>query len=769
MRRILAVILSLALMLSICAGGGIMLQADDVDTASMQLAFEWTAPQKDSVAAGWTWTGSFLDETQNREFLSAMGLPNAYLEIEGNSTCTEYDATVQFFINGGSACQISGSYRGEFKCGVAVSQALQDAQKELPVTEVVFQFMIWEHEKNHLEDGEEVADKNFYLNGLRIYIPKDTVAFEWTSSEKNTVEAGWTGTNFLNERRQDFLVALSLPDAYLEIEGNSTCSEYASSVQFFLNENYDAGAYQISGEYRGEFKCGTPISAALAAKGEQLPITEITFQFMIWEHEKKHLENGAEVPDGKFYINALRVYAPSSSKPEPSPSTEVELNVYWYPAQHDNTSTWDNTYYEGFTGDEYYDVFGKEAEIVKDVSTKWDIANDNWQYIWLGIEDKQHDPRHSFTVEISDIVFRTADSEYTYSGAKGKYSAEAWGSVMIPVKVADVCGEQNTTDFLRGLETVTVNLICTEHNGNKAVFDPTFASKSLVLSDQIGVNFFMNLGGLTEAERQSSYMTFTVSGNERRVNYDGSFRDETSGTYYGFTCPINSIQMADTITAVFHYGDGKTVSETYSVKDYVDYISGQSGFSEETVALVNALADLGHYVQPVLAETNGWNLGSDHAIMESKTEYNSETVSEVKTKAAEYKYEIVRPTGAIITNLTYSLDLETKTSIKIYVEVAEGSEVSATVNGQPAANCSLLSDGRYCIVIGDISAHKLGDKYNVTITAGNETATITNLSALSYVNTVLSSDNVSNEESYAVASIYNYYVAAEKYISAKGE
>ena len=100
---------------------------------------------------------------------------------------------------------------------------------------------------------------------------------------------------------------------------------------------------------------------------------------------------------------------------------------------------------------------------------------------------------------------------------------------------------------------------------------PVFKKQSLVLTGQIGVNFFMDLPEIDGVDYSESYMTFEISGKgtttEKDV-YDSAFKNIT-GEYYGFTCYVNSIQMADTITATFHYGDGQTVENKYSVAQYM--------------------------------------------------------------------------------------------------------------------------------------------------------------------------------------------------------
>ena len=260
-------------------------------------------------------------------------------------------------------------------------------------------------------------------------------------------------------------------------------------------------------------------------------------------------------------------------------------------------------------------------------------------------------------------------------------------------------------------------------------------------------------------------MDFTVNGKMTTDTFDASFTNPSTGEYFGFTCYINSVQMADEITAELHYGDGDTVSHTYSAKQYVDHVlSHTDDYSANAVALVKAIADYGHYVQPFLADNNGWTVGMDHAAMDGVNTYSETDVGNARTAVAERA--IVRDVGSSqIAAVSYSLNLESETAIRIYLKVQEGytGEVTATMGGEPIA-CVKQRDGRYRIEVGGISAHKLGDVYDITVSAGGE-FTIS-VSALSYVNTALTSESsVFNNEAahYAVTSLYNYYVATMAY------
>lgn len=154
------------------------LHGDKTDTASMQLAFEWTAPEKNTVNAAWLGSESFLDAEQNQKLLEALNAEGAYVELEGFNSCTaNHGAVVQFCFNGGDSYSFYnlGPLSGEFKGGVSVAEVLEAEGQKPPINSMLFQFFIWEHEQMHTTDGALDPDfsenDKYYLNSLRVYIP----------------------------------------------------------------------------------------------------------------------------------------------------------------------------------------------------------------------------------------------------------------------------------------------------------------------------------------------------------------------------------------------------------------------------------------------------------------------------------------------------------------------------------------------------------------------------------------------------------------------
>ena len=297
---------------------------------------------------------------------------------------------------------------------------------------------------------------------------------------------------------------------------------------------------------------------------------------------------------------------------------------------------------------------------------------------------------------------------------------------------------------------------------------PAFASHSVLLSGEIGVNFYMDLSGMSETQKAASYMVFTVNGREQSDAFDAGHTNPSTGTYYGFTCLVSSIEMADTITAVFHYCGDRTISQSYSVKDYVDYVNqNPNQYSESERTLVAALGNYGARVQPFLAAGNGWTLGTDHVSMPSSTNYSEREYSEINSATAASAF--FKDTGSSqVSKVSFSLDLQSKTSLYVFFKVNASyrGTVSATLDGTAVSPVRQL-DGRYRVTVPSIAAHELGTTHTIVFSAGGD-CTVT-VSAMSYVYAVLNSSSVTfnnnaNGAYDAMASLYRYYAAADSYL-----
>lgn len=287
----------------------------------------------------------------------------------------------------------------------------------------------------------------------------------------------------------------------------------------------------------------------------------------------------------------------------------------------------------------------------------------------------------------------------------------------------------------------------------------TFMRKSVSLGGAIGVNFFMDLDGLTDEEKAAGYMEFTVSGDTTTAAFDPNFKN-TTNQYYGFTCRLSAIQMADTITATYHYGDNETATFSYSVQDYLDTFTEAD--PEKMRNLAYAINDYGYYAQLSLSKSNGWTIGEQHEGM-NFAHATSYDVNAITAALENSNKQIVRNLNSDIQKVNYTLRLDSNTEVLLFIKPAQGYQgnVDVTVNGTSYA-AELQSDGRYKVTISNIAAHKLGDMFNVKIATNSGESTV-QVSAMSYAYDCLKNP-LNQEESDAMAALYHYYDAAMTYI-----
>ncbi|MBQ7168533.1 MAG: CotH kinase family protein [Synergistaceae bacterium] len=292
---------------------------------------------------------------------------------------------------------------------------------------------------------------------------------------------------------------------------------------------------------------------------------------------------------------------------------------------------------------------------------------------------------------------------------------------------------------------------------------PSFSGHSLVLSGQIGVDFYVDIPD--DVITSGAYADFTINGitgNPQMLDN----AEKVSGNTYMFTCYINSVQMADTITATFHYGND-TVTDECSAKDYLDTaIAKAAPESADLVALVKAIKDYGHYVQKPLADFNGWEYGVKHAVMDFADGNIDSDIDEVTaTLAGHVASRDTDETG--IESVMLQLELNSETALNIYLYPASDytGTVNAYLDGSNQNMAVLQRDGSYRITISGISAHMLADVYTVHAEAGKSFDI--KASALSYADLVMRlSDDTDLKK--AVIALYKYYIANVNYRDSTG-
>ena len=286
---------------------------------------------------------------------------------------------------------------------------------------------------------------------------------------------------------------------------------------------------------------------------------------------------------------------------------------------------------------------------------------------------------------------------------------------------------------------------------------PAIKGHVLQLNGVLGLKFYV---ALPEGfEPAGSRITFTINGGTQTVSFSES---RTEHGYYYFPCQVRSFQMADEITAAYIWGDGadECVSKTYSVQQYQTYFNEHAdSYPAVVVDLAHAMQNYGHYVQPYLARANHWTVGTDHAEMPKYSDVDTDV------DASAYALNISVKTG-IVENSIYSLSLDANTALNVYLTLNDDSvtALTAQIDDRTPYTISRRSDGTFRIICSGIEGNNLGKNYLFTVKNGDETIFQANISALSFVNTVLNkSTHTDDTEVEAVCALYWYAKTADAY------
>ena len=278
---------------------------------------------------------------------------------------------------------------------------------------------------------------------------------------------------------------------------------------------------------------------------------------------------------------------------------------------------------------------------------------------------------------------------------------------------------------------------------------PTFLGHSVALSDEIAVKFLVDIPD--NVDTSSVYVVFTLSdGRSDRVDLADAEKTTYTESSYFFTCRINSLEVADTITATLHYGSvGDTVENTYSAQQYCQDIQARGGYSQYVVDLVKSIQNYGYYLQK-----SGWTDNLTHTEAVPASELTADDIERVKPLVE--KYAFVSPVGQYnIIASAYSVGMSSKTNLYLYVQLAEKHSYPDNSAFKPV---NINGELRwYVYTLNNIDARYLGTTYQIN---GAK------ISVLSYVNAFLNGNasSYATEKKYALIALYDYYAAVDAYV-----
>ena len=241
------------------------------------------------------------------------------------------------------------------------------------------------------------------------------------------------------------------------------------------------------------------------------------------------------------------------------------------------------------------------------------------------------------------------------------------------------------------------------------------AGHSLLLEDDIGVNFYMELDE-DVIDMDTAYVSFLIpSGDSTYIDNvyvkEGTGHtktatvvtdQETGKKYYVFKCNVAAKQMTSEISAQLKDKNGEGIVYTYSVREYAKYILDHTDVQEyaDAAPLVKALVTYGSMAQ-VYFGVNVNDLANN--IME---EWEREVLIEaleyftIDDDAGYYEGPVRLDNGFEFSGA--SLVLKSKTVLKLYFDIPEGLNgtlgVVSTDNKPVSYDVQASKDGRHVVL-----------------------------------------------------------------------
>lgn len=301
---------------------------------------------------------------------------------------------------------------------------------------------------------------------------------------------------------------------------------------------------------------------------------------------------------------------------------------------------------------------------------------------------------------------------------------------------------QPFVNFTIGAAESQINSVEIEVDGTPGITPAQVLKSSLAMEDRIGVNFFLDLPD-EFLEDEGAYIQI----NELQY----SIPSKDSRGRYPFRYYIAAAQQRDDIVLTAHLSDGtvyplldkagEDVTSTGYVYSGINYTAEarNGGAAATLLDMLDRLNDFGKYAQvyfdyyPELGEYTDRAGDIDNVTLEALNRY-----APVITATANCG---IRRSGSTLmlesaTTVTHNFIIDRGT-VDDYIFMVDGKVITTESTGDITLK---LVEGKYRISIGNIVAAHLQDSYEVVVTdkTGNELIRISNYSALSYAQVVIS-------------------------------
>ncbi|MBQ6831743.1 MAG: tyrosine-protein phosphatase [Oscillospiraceae bacterium] len=269
---------------------------------------------------------------------------------------------------------------------------------------------------------------------------------------------------------------------------------------------------------------------------------------------------------------------------------------------------------------------------------------------------------------------------------------------------------------------------------------------SMTLGDNLDLNFFVSVN---ESEIANTRVQISVA--DETLLLDPETLDQETGNYI-FSAELAAAQMTETVTFTLLVGNSVIETNTYTVRQYADYILTQDQFDETTKNLVRAMLVYGAKAQSYFA-------------------CNTDTYADagMEYQLAAVPAEIAPPilTGAV-DGLQYygsSMLFTSKNAVRYYFVLSDGANIADyTFTAGNKVLTAKAKDSMYFVDVAEINPQDLDKPMEVTVTCGERVLTV-GYSAMHYIVRKFNGDTGS-ELKALLQAMYTYHLTAEDYIAA---
>ncbi len=261
-------------------------------------------------------------------------------------------------------------------------------------------------------------------------------------------------------------------------------------------------------------------------------------------------------------------------------------------------------------------------------------------------------------------------------------------------------------------------------------------SWSLTLRDDIAVNFNLQI------DEQDKASTVQAQVGDKTLTWEAASAASIS-------VPVSAAQMTDEIVISLVNGETVTRLNSYTVRQYADYILANSD-CDYTKSLVRAMLEYGTAAQRAFSYQTG-NLANS-GLEAIEMEIPSAEIPKVEVSGA---ISGIKYCGA-------SVLAQNKIAIRFYFQASDLTDVEFTVDG--ASLTPVATDTGCYVDVRGITPDAYSNPYTVVVTKGEASFSVT-YSVMHYINRMYNKEDSSEGTKTLVRGLLSYHTQALEYVA----